>query len=294
MLCKKPFHKGGAAFGCGQCMPCRINRRRLWSHRIVLEALVSSSASFLTMTYADECLPPAGSLDPRHCQLFLKRVRKHTPLRYFLVGEYGDQTERPHYHAALFGVPPCGCDFRCPDPRCHCIQFKKDWGMGNLYWGDLTLQSAQYIAGYVTKKLTAKDDARLNGRYPEFARMSLRPGIGASALADVASALFNKHGWNEVARTGDVPSMLRHGSSKLPLGRYLRRKLREHMNFADLKGGDTGVDVFKKSLEMQAMYENYKKSASSTPFAVHQKRRQAQRALNVETRHKILNQKGKL
>ena len=64
MLCRKPFSKKGAQFGCGQCMACRINRRRIWTHRIMLEALVSPSASFLTLTYNKENLPDGGTLAP--------------------------------------------------------------------------------------------------------------------------------------------------------------------------------------------------------------------------------------
>ena len=160
-MCAKPFTKNGASFGCGQCMPCRINKRRVWAHRIMLEALVSPSASFLTMTYNDDNLPDGGSLVVRDVQLYWKRLRKAGySFRYFVCGEYGDESERPHYHAALFGVPPCYCDFRSPHPKCHCVEFKGLWGKGNLYWGEVTPASAHYIAGYVTKKMNKEDPAR--------------------------------------------------------------------------------------------------------------------------------------
>lgn len=72
--------------------------------------------------------------------------------------------------------------------------------------------------------MTAPDDTRLNGRHPEFARMSLRPGIGQSALHEVAHEILNL---NLEERMDDVPSSLRHGTRLLPLGRYLRQSLRE-------------------------------------------------------------------
>ena len=107
MVCKKPFTRGVEAYGCGQCLPCRVNRRRIWTHRVLLEAIKSSESSFITLTYDDENLPENGSLCPSHVRDWLKRIRKKVEprkLRYFLVGEYGDETKRPHYHVALFGV----------------------------------------------------------------------------------------------------------------------------------------------------------------------------------------------
>lgn len=71
--------------------------------------------------------------------------------------------------------------------------------------------------------MTSKDDARLNGRHPEFARMSNRPGIGADFMHHIGSTLLE---FNLADNKADVPSALRHGTRLLPLGRYLRRKLR--------------------------------------------------------------------
>ena len=201
----------------------------------MLEALQYSDNAFITLTYDDDRLPVTAeglpTLVPKHVQDWLKRFRKRIEpvrIRYFACGEYGDTTERPHYHVAVFGYPTCSrgrTDHRkiscCP--RCDLV--KDTWGFGGVDLGTLEVNSAQYIAGYVTKKLTAKDDYRLNGRYPEFARMSLRPGIGADAMHEIASAVME---FDLAASEGDVPSALRHGSRILPLGRYLRRKLREY------------------------------------------------------------------
>lgn len=109
-----------------------------------------------------------------------------------------------------------------------CNTLWSTWGKGDVDVGELTIDSAQYIAQYVTKKMTAKDDARLNGRYPEFSRQSLRPGIGAGFMPVVAETLKHLE-VDLVAREGDVPSTLRHGSRLMPIGRYLRGKLREEM-----------------------------------------------------------------
>lgn len=228
MKCIKPFVSGGAAFGCGQCMPCRLNKRRIWTHRLMLEAKCHDKKSFATLTYAPEF--ETASLAIVDVQRWLKRLRKklgNERLRYFVVGEYGEKTGRPHYHAALFGV---GCDkgpFLKDTCICKgCCDVRETWGFGHTMLGSLELKSAQYLCGYVTKKMTHREDPRLLGRAPEFARMSLKPGIGANAMWDVSSEIM-RLGLEE--KLVDVPGGLRHGSTVYPLGRYLKRQLREQV-----------------------------------------------------------------
>lgn len=281
MLCRKPFVRGASAFGCGQCMPCRFNRRRVWTHRLMIEALVHPSASFVTLTYEE--VPDGGSLVPKDLQLWLKRFREvRGPCRYYAVGEYGDQTERPHYHLALFGH-----DRECTE------DVSRTWGKGHVYVGTLTFHSAQYIAGYVTKKLTKRDDPRLGGRYPEFARMSLRPGIGAYGAVDIAKALQSKAGWDEIERFGDVPASLLVGRKSWPLGRYIRMKIRDAMEWEE--NGQPEAAAIKQNAEMLALYADYLANAES-PLGIRDmiNRRDSQKILNMETRQKIFAQKGKV
>jgi len=198
----------------------------------MLETTLHWDNCFVPLTYSEEELPSDGSLRPRHLQLFFKRLRKLSSVRFYGVGEYGDQTWRPHYHAALFGYPECSRgstsynrqgQVSCCDS---CARLGELWGRGRIHCGSLTTQSAAYVAGYVTKKMTKADDPRLAGREPEFARMSLRPGIGAHVMDEVASTLL-EHGLEN--QLEDVPVSLRHGTNTLPLGRYLRRRLRERI-----------------------------------------------------------------
>lgn len=242
MLCKDPYiHSTGQAFPCGRCLPCLLKRKRTWTHRIMLEALCHGDNAFLTLTYEDAKLPVTlgglPTLAPEHVRDFMKRLRKSVAplkLRYFIVGEYGDQTQRPHYHAAIFGLPTCvhgRSRFSANRDSCcvFCDRVQEIWGYGHVLLGELNTHSAQYVAGYVTKKLTRYDDIRLKGRMPEFSRMSLKPGLGAGALPEIADTVLK---FNLVETQGDVPSTLRHGSRLLPLGRYLRRKLREQVGQA--------------------------------------------------------------
>lgn len=125
-------------------------------------------AVFLTFTYNKENLPNPPSLDHRHIQLFYKRLRKHIwktnpdnpKIKYLTCGEYGGQTNRPHYHAIVFGV-----DFS--DKRPHKKGKRGDqlftsklldelWGLGHCYIGRVTYQSAGYVARYSLKKVNGK------------------------------------------------------------------------------------------------------------------------------------------
>lgn len=218
MLCRKPYvSREGLPFGCGQCLPCRISRRRVWVHRILLEMKDHLESSFVTLTYADEHLPEGAQLVPKHTQDWLKRLRKAAGgqrLRFFLVGEYGEKGGRPHYHVALFGLGPSSRKL-----------IEESWSLGHVLIGTLTNASATYVAQYVTKKMTSKEDVRLCGKHPEFARMSRRKGIGFNSVAPVATVLNRLR--VSSPELGTVPLVLLHGSRALPLGRYLRSKIRE-------------------------------------------------------------------
>lgn len=284
MLCKKPYVKGDCTFPCGQCLPCRINRRRLWTHRLMLEAIKHESSSFITLTYSDENLPEGGTLQPRDAQLFLKRLRRAIEpykLRFYLVGEYGEETFRPHYHAALFGI-----DNRQIDQISAC------WQHGMVHAGTLTLESAQYIAGYVTKKMTSPDDERLQGRYPEFARMSNRPGIGHSSLDELEDFLYSDVGARLLMQTKDVPLTLRHGGKQLPLGRYLRDKLRERMGIPK-KSVEQNPFIQEQIAEMSALFAASEAGSRISKLATYQKSTRA-KIRSIEGKAKIHKKVNKI
>lgn len=256
MLCSNPIVTGGSrAFPCGQCLACRFNRRRVWTHRMMLEQLGHADSAFVTLTYSPEEEPKDGSLQPKDLQDWLKRIRKSVAplrLRYYAVGEYGDQTGRPHYHAAVFGLPTCtaGGTNNHISPRSYCVRcnlVSNTWGKGRIFLGELTRESCQYVAGYVTKKLTSPTDPRLNGRYPEFARMSKMPGLGTGVLDAVVESL-RQHNL-DLPQT-DVPSGLRHGTSILPLGRFLRIQLRRKLGRPDQVPKEVALEESRKMLAL--------------------------------------------
>lgn len=225
MLCKNPYMGGATPHGCGQCLPCLINRRRQWMWRQYLESLCHDECCFVTLTYSEDTIPFGSTLRPAHLRDFIKRLRAYVAahdegrtFRFFAVGEYGDENGRPHYHLSLFGLGYAA------GPA-----IRELWLYGHTYTAEFNESTAQYVAGYVTKKLNVADDPRLGARSPEFARMSNRPGLGAPAMRIIADALHADAGLDEIIRTGDVPFKLMMGRRSIPLGRYLREKLRDEM-----------------------------------------------------------------
>lgn len=242
--------------GCGQCLPCRINRRRLWTARLTLEAFLHDHSAFVTLTYAPAHLPADGSVSPRHLKLFLMRLRKAAgkSFRYFAVGEYGTRGGRPHYHALLFSSPSVELINRC-------------WVLGQIHVGTVTAASASYVTGYCTKAWTREGDPRLKGRHPEFCRMSLKPGIGAGAIPEIARAA-RAGGSRYIASKGDVPRELRIAGKKMDIGRYLTGKLREAL------GRDKGCPEILLGVKALEFWTKFK---DADAWAAHMAKRQADR-----------------
>jgi len=182
---------------CGQCVGCRKARAREWAMRCMHEASLHEDNCFLTLTYDDEHLPAGGSLDRRAFPLFMKRLRKRLEpqkVRYFHVGEYGESSNRPHYHCLLFGFDP-------PDKTLLSVRqgfpvFTSDWmreawpyGLHEL--GSVTPQSAAYVARYVRKKITGSwSKAKYGDKEPEYATMSRNPGIGRGWIEKYGAEVF--------------------------------------------------------------------------------------------------------
>lgn len=215
MKCKSPFRSGLLEAGCGQCLPCRINRQRQITIRGLLEAGEHSESVFGTFTYDDKHLPGSGSVSVREAQLLLKRLREHCgPLRYIVCGEYGERNWRPHYHAILFGVRD--------GPG-----VAKAWGKGYVHCSGVGPESIAYVAGYCLKGLTNAAGMRWAGKVlaPEFVRWSRKPPIGAAA-ADRIGAFYAGPGQGALVRDGDVSPVVRQEGKMWPLGRYLRERAR--------------------------------------------------------------------
>lgn len=174
---------------CGQCIGCRLDKSRQWATRIALEKQMHDDSIFLTLTYDDEHLPEDGSLNKNEISKFMKNLRRqldyygyHKKIRFFGCGEYGDNYSRPHYHLIIFGWRPK--DAKRYKGDLFTSQFiEKIWKNGWCPFGNVTFESAAYVARYVCKKITG-DYAEYfyDGLEPEFVRMSRMPGIAREWL----------------------------------------------------------------------------------------------------------------
>jgi hypothetical protein len=184
---------------CGRCQGCRLERSRQWAVRCMHEASMHEFNCFITLTYDDVHCPVDSSLDYRVFQLFMKRLRKRfsgVRVRFFMAGEYGEQFSRPHFHACIFGLDFLDKVYFMKSPSGEKLfrssVLEELWPMGFSSVGAVTFQSAGYVARYVMKKVTGSlaashyewtdSDGVIHARTPEFAHMSLKPGIGFSWL----------------------------------------------------------------------------------------------------------------
>lgn len=212
----------------------------------------------MTLTYDQAHVPKDGGLVLEHWQDFAKRMRawladnlpkERRAFRYYAVGEYGDRTLRPHYHACVFGQ-----DFRDPEfgpviglktnlYTSSCLSER--WGHGNVSVGHLTWQSAAYVARYVMKKQGGNRAEAHYTRFdrntgecwsvrPEFSTMSRRPGIGAKWFERYAGDVFPA---DEVVHEGKAHRPPRFYTSKLPEDVVTRLKA-ERRRKADLHKED--------------------------------------------------------
>lgn len=184
---------------CGQCLGCRQQRSREWANRLMCEAKYHDENWFLTLTYNDDTVPiseyisedgefrQALTLDVKDTQDFWKRLRKEIEpekIRYFLAGEYGDTTARPHYHAIVFGLHiPDLCYYKTVNNYMYFTSqwLNSIWTKGNIIIASVQWASCAYVAQYVTKKLNGDMAKEVYGKLnivPPFSCMSRRPGIG--------------------------------------------------------------------------------------------------------------------
>lgn len=202
---------------CGGCEGCLLERSRQWAVRCMHEAQLWEKNCFITLTYEDP--PPWNSLVHSDFQKFMKRLRKRfkgdkevvddrtgkssRPIRYYMAGEYGSARGRPHYHACIFNFAFEDLKFlrrtNSGSDLYRSAQLESLWPYGYSSVGDVTFESAAYVARYVMKKQNQDIDVHapvdletgeVIERLPEYNRMSLKPGIGANFVDKFKSDVF--------------------------------------------------------------------------------------------------------
>ncbi|QCS36295.1 replication initiator protein [Capybara microvirus Cap1_SP_222] len=196
MICQSPIHlrDGPIRFvPCGKCANCLKRKHLEWQFRLQREERVSKCCYCVTLTYNDEKVPiewtsknEGGNLIFTLCksdvQAWLKRIRHYLPkFRYYLVGEYGTKTFRPHYHVILFFS-----DF---------IDIQRVFDVTFKYWYNSDIeghkvdivspQAINYCSKYVQKLMSLP--SWLDCQQP-FALMSRKPGIGDCFIRNEATA----------------------------------------------------------------------------------------------------------
>lgn len=126
----------------------------------------------------------------------MKRLRSRInpkKVRYYMCGEYGENTHRPHYHSLLFGYEFPDTEFICNSksglPLYGSVLADELWKQGSVWIGECTFESAAYCARYIMKKINgdpAEDHYKsldwrtgeLHTIIPEYTCMSRNKGIG--------------------------------------------------------------------------------------------------------------------
>lgn len=187
---------------CRQCIGCLRSRQMDWSTRMMHEASLWEDNYFLTPTYDENNLPSDRSLIYRHFQLFMKKIRKHftgLTIRFVVAGEYGEQLQRPHFHAIIYNLPLTDLELYSNNGGNKLYTsalIEKLWTFGGVKIGEVNATTCKYVAGYMLKELKSKnweieyttlpdENGEIIKRTKPFNHMSTRPGIG--------KAWFEKH-----------------------------------------------------------------------------------------------------
>lgn len=230
---------------CGKCMLCTRRYRMHWVLRCMHEARFYEQMSYLTLTvddaHLDQVFPPSpvtsmvdghrwNCLQHKPFQDFMKRLRRRLDygvtdyrivdgepvknvyhgeknLRYFMCGEYGDTTHRPHYHAIIYGFFPR--DARPFNKGLFVSDFLSQvWPFGFHTVAKVEPACVSYVAGYVDKKM---DESRnvwmVEGVTPEYVAMSR--GCSKLGTGGIGKAFFDLY-WRELYPINDDGTFARN------------------------------------------------------------------------------------
>lgn len=208
--------------GCGKCGACIAKNANHWAQRIEHEASTWPHNEFITLTYDDAHLPTEdakeGGLSKKHLQTFIKRLRQRAnrnssfinrdqrgPIRYFAVGEYGEDNGRPHYHGILLNAQ-IGERHQCGASLVESDELTALWGMGLVRFEALHPGgAAQYVTDYMLKATTGGDPDTGAWRPPPFRLMSRKPPLGMAWLKKYSNDLTHGYITDNRGRKQSIP-----------------------------------------------------------------------------------------
>lgn len=201
----------GFDIDCRKCLPCRLNTAREKAIRCWHESRVHKESIFLTLTYAPEHLK-SDRLNYQDFQLFMKSLRelvtrdvtdlelkKELSISYMVTGEYGELNKRPHWHALIFNYRPSDLVFLKETELGHKTFYsptiEKLWGKNSTddapnVIGDVTLDSASYVARYASKKLVHGQDQEHD--YHPIHKTSSKNALGKKWIEQYWERTFNE------------------------------------------------------------------------------------------------------
>lgn len=211
-------------------------KRQEWSFRLEQEFKYSHGAFFVTLTYDQKHYPTNGSLDKRHVQLYLKRLRKKDEtisIRYYCVGEYGTHSGRPHYHLLLFNTSEENARSAWVDYRGKPI--------GIVHIGHVTCASIAYCTKYIIQK-----DDYVQEKEKPFALMSRRYGLGGRYLTDEMVRWHRENEANYSIRDGVKVRLSRFYKSKIWYKEEEREKISSAGKLLAIQNQEKELNYYKK------------------------------------------------
>lgn len=219
-------------------MGCRLEKRRQLAIRATLEAKMHEENIFVTLTYSDENLVIGyqhPTLVEEHLTDFWKRLRtalKRHPeyftkeseneCRYLASGEYGDESNRPHYHAIIFGldfVDKALYKTEGDNRLYHSNTLDNLWTHGYGTIGTVSFAAASYVAKYAMKNDSDhKEIWKEIGVESQFARWSKKPGLGLSWLEKNYQDVYPS---DELLINGQIMSSIKYFDRKIGEGNEL-------------------------------------------------------------------------
>jgi hypothetical protein len=265
---------------CGRCKACRITKISIWSLKMLFEyATRKGKGYFITLTYDDDNVPlfdwkgqdeettTVQTLYHKDVQDFIKRMRKNWKgnFSYFVCGEYGEISQRPHYHMLVFGEPHAlGLSLQ---------ELERTWKMGKCHIGDITTASIRYVCKYMMKETD-----RMDYKYDPYFTSSKNLG----ALGMFANL-------EEIAERGYI---INQEGEKVSVPKYFKEKFPELLKIEF----DSDMDICKRyGIEIPEGPDGKPDWTKASSFQIIQFEEASkiesdmlkQRAINLEARQRI-------